>query len=87
MTDQTDRAPEEIVREANELEKMIVDHIASGPYHGRDARLVTTALLAAAARVALSFRVPPDMFFQLVAGMHTGYVNGLARADRAPAND
>jgi hypothetical protein len=87
MTDQDNRPPEEIVAEANELEKMIVDHVASGPYHGRDARLVATALLAGAARVALAFRLPPEVFFALVGGMHTAYVNGLVQDDRTPAND
>jgi hypothetical protein len=87
MTNQDNRPPEEIVAEANELEKMVVDHIASGPYHGRDARLVATALLAAAARVSLAFRLPPEVFFALVSGMNTGYVSGLLRDDRTPAND
>jgi hypothetical protein len=87
MTDQENRAPEEIVREANEIEKMIVDHVASGPYNGRDARLIATGLLAAAARVALAFEIPPATYFALVGGMHSGYVNGLLRDDRTPAND
>ena len=83
---QDNRPPEALVAEANELEKMVVDHIASGPYHGRDARLVVTALLAASARVALAFQLPPEVYFALVGGMHTGYVNGL-REERVPAND
>ena len=87
MTDQNNRAPEEIVAEANELEKMIVDHIASGPYHGRDARLVVSGLLASAARVGLAFQIPPAQFFALVGGMNTGYVAGLTQDGRTPAND